>query len=79
MFVGGGFSDEEYQALRRAIGDDHGVPWARERKTDVEGLDREENWTMEFGPRLPKAEVLAKSVKKVVMGTLNGDAEYTSR
>jgi len=79
LFVGAGFSDEDYASLRSDIGDAHGLPWARERKTDIEGLDREENWTSEFGPRIPKPEVLAKTIRKVVKGTLEGEPEYTSR
>lgn len=67
IFVGAGFEREDYEAFRRDIGDSHGLPWVREEKSDVEGLDKPENWMVrESIGRVPRPGVLIKSVSKVL-------------
>jgi hypothetical protein len=67
IFVGAGFEREDYEAFRRDIGEGHGLPWVREERTDVEGLDNPDNWMVrESIGRVPKPEVLIRSVSKVL-------------
>ena len=67
IFVGAGFEREDYEAFRRDIGEGHGLPWVREERTDVEGLDDPDNWMVrESIGRVPKPEVLIRSVSKVL-------------
>ena len=67
IFVGAGFEREDYESFRRDVGDGHGLPWVREERTDVEGLDNPDNWMVrESIGRVPKPDVLIKSVSKVL-------------
>lgn len=67
IFVGAGFEREDYEAFRRDIGDGHGLSWVREERTDIEGLDNPDNWMVrESIGRVPRPEVLIKSVSKVL-------------
>jgi hypothetical protein len=67
IFVGAGFEREDYEAFRRDIGEAHGLPWVREEKKDVQGLDNPDNWMFREGlGRVPKPAVLIKSVSMVL-------------
>jgi hypothetical protein len=67
IFVGAGFDREDYEAFRRDIGEAHELPWVREEKKDVQGLDNPDNWMVREGlGRVPKPEVLIKSVSMVL-------------
>jgi hypothetical protein len=67
IFVGAGFEREDYESFRKDVGEGHGLPWVREEKSDLEGLDNPDNWTFREGiGRVPKPEVLVKSVSMVL-------------
>lgn len=67
IFVGAGFDREDYEAFRRDVGETHGLPWVREEKSDIEGLDNPDNWMFREGlGRVPKPAVLVKSVSMVL-------------
>ena len=67
IFVGAGFDREDYEAFRGDVGEDHGLPWVREEKSDIQGLDNPDNWMFREGlGRVPKPEVLVKSVSMVL-------------
>jgi hypothetical protein len=67
IFVGAGFEREDYEAFRRDIGEAHGLPWVREEKKDVQGLDNPDNWMFREGlGRVPKPAVLIESVSMVL-------------
>lgn len=73
IFVGAGFERDDYEAFRKDVGDGYGLLWVREEKSDVEGLDKPENWTVREGiGRVPRPEVLVKSVTKVLRRELLG-------
>lgn len=73
IFVGAGFERDDYEGFRKDVGDGHGLLWVREEKSDVEGLDKSENWTVREGiGRVPRPEVLVKSVTKVLRRELLG-------
>lgn len=67
IFVGAGFDREDYEAFRGDVGENHGLPWVREEKSDIQGLDNPDNWMFREGlGRVPKPEVLVKSVSMVL-------------
>jgi hypothetical protein len=67
IFVGAGFEREDYEAFRGDVGEGHGLPWVREERADVEGLEDPENWVVrERIGRVPRPEVLIRSVSKVL-------------
>lgn len=67
IFVGAGFDREDYEAFRGDVGEKHGLPWVREEKSDIQGLDNPDNWMFREGlGRVPKPEVLVKSVSMVL-------------
>jgi len=67
IFVGAGFDKADYEAFRQDVGKEDGIVWVREEKTDIEGLDDPNNWVVrEKVGRVPRAEVLVKSVSKVL-------------
>jgi hypothetical protein len=72
IFVGAGFAKEDYEAFRRDVHDaTGGTVWVREEKTDVEGLDDPSNWVVREGVgRVPKPEVLIRSISKCLMRDL---------
>ena len=67
IFVGAGFDKADYEAFRQDVGERDGVVWVREEKSDIEGLDDPNNWVVrEKVGRVPRAEILIKSVSKVL-------------
>ena len=73
IFVGAGFEREDYEAFRGDVGDGHGLAWIREERSDVEGLDDPDNWMVREGiGRVPRPEVLVRSVSKVLGRELFG-------
>lgn len=67
IFVGAGFDKADYEALRRDFGEGDGLVWVREEKSDIEGLDDPNNWVVrEKVGRVPRADILIKSVSKVL-------------
>lgn len=74
IFVGAGFDREDYEGFRRDVGEVQGITWVREEKCDIEGLDNPNNWMVRDGlGRVPKPEVLIKSVSKCLKRDLLGD------
>lgn len=74
LFVGAGFDRADYEAFRRDVGERHGITWVREEKTDIEGLDDPNNWIVrESIGRVPRPEVLVKSVTKCLGRDLKGE------
>ena len=73
LFVGAGFEREDYEAFRGDVGDGHGLAWVREESSDVDGLDDPDNWMVREGiGRVPRPEVLVRSVSKVLGRELLG-------
>lgn len=67
IFVGAGFDKTDYEGFKQDVGEGHGLVWVREEKSDIEGLDDPNNWVVrEKVGRIPRAEVLIKSVSKVL-------------
>ena len=74
IFVGAGFDQEDYEAFRTDVGElASGLTWVREEKSDVEGLEDPANWVEREGMgRIPRPEVLIRSVGKVLRRDLLG-------
>ncbi|KAF2088739.1 hypothetical protein K490DRAFT_63953 [Saccharata proteae CBS 121410] len=76
ILVGAGFPDHDYEDLRQtvskalgeAVGEKvQGALWVRERKEDIKGLEREENWVVVDGKgRFPRPEVIAEGMRGVL-------------
>lgn len=65
VVFGAGFSEEDYESMRRAINLPEGIVWVREGKLDPKVAQKEDSFdTTPSGQRLPKPQIIAPNIRR---------------